>query len=139
MKSLEQLVDNVGAVWSAVWFRSAAKHEVARLRNAGRVKGEPCELAYSVSFDEGQGDAASRSLKEAGFTVADTATMAKGFLTVTAPAELGAYAIASTTSRVRRVAQRHGGHAEMIGIVGEPRVTIELTNPRGLPRVRSVA
>ena len=153
MKSLvgiaQDAKDSVGAALSAVWRRSAAGQELTRLREAGHVPGEPCELAFAFSFGEGEAAAAKRSLVESGFTIADTINESKGFLTVTAPATLGSYSIARTAARLRRVGQRHGGHAEVIGLVGEaprrievtgPQRTISVTGPqRSVARTRSLA
>jgi hypothetical protein len=96
------------------------------------------------SFGEGEGDAARRSLSQAGFKVADVTSAARGFYTVTAPATLGRYAIARTAARLRRVARRHDGHAEVIGLVGETKRRYEFTGPhrnpnRGTSRVASAA
>jgi hypothetical protein len=138
--SLEHITDSIGAAFSALWARSAAGQEVARLREAGHTTGEKCELAFVFSFGEGEGDAARRSLSSAGFKVADTTSAARGFYTVTAPATLGRYAIARTAARLRRVAQRHDGHAEVIGLVGEVARRIEFTGPHRNPnRARAVA
>jgi hypothetical protein len=147
-QSLEQLMtvareakDTAHAAASALWKRSAAGQEMARLREDGHLPGEPCELAFAFSFGEGEGDAAMRALTSAGFTVADRSNAARGFLTVTTPATLGSYTIARTAARLRRLGQRHGGHAEVIGLVGEAPRTIELTGPRRAvgSRARSVA
>lgn len=139
-KSLEQVTTFARAACAAVWSRSASRQEMARLREEGHVAGEPCELAFSFSFAEGQGDAAKRSLAEAGFTVADASEASRGFLTVTTPVTLGAFAMSSASLRLRRVARRHDGHAEVIGLVGEKPRRIELTGPQRNPaRARSVA
>jgi hypothetical protein len=138
--SFEHITDTVGAAFSALWARSAAGQEVARLRAAGHVAGEACELAFVFSFGEGEGDAARGSLSAAGFKVADATSAPRGFFTVTAPATLGRFAIARTAARLRRVAQRHAGHAEVIGLVGETARRYEFTGPHRNPnRVRSAA
>jgi hypothetical protein len=141
---VEHITDSVGAAFSALWARSAAGQEVARLREAGHKPGERCELAFVFSFGEGEGDAARKSLAEAGFKVADVTSAARGFYTVTVPATLGRYAIARTAARVNRVARRHDGHAEVIGLVGEVARRYEFTGPHRNPnrvahRARSVA
>jgi hypothetical protein len=110
--------DAAGAAWSALWLRSAAKWEVARLCEEGRLAGESCDLAFAVSFEPETVSGGVRALTEAGFTVADTSDARRGFVTVTAPIALGTYALARTAARVRRTAQRLGGHAEIIGTLG---------------------
>ena len=138
--SLEHITDSMGAAFSALWARSAAGQEVARLREAGHRSGEECELAFVFSFGDGQADAARKSLAQSGFKVADAASVARGFYTVTAPATLGRYAIARTAARVRRIARKHDGHAEVIGLVGETARRYEFTGPHRNPnRVRSAA
>lgn len=131
--SLEHITDSMGAAFSALWARSAAGQEVARLRAAGHTPGEKCELAFVFSFGEGQGDAARKSLAQSGFKVADASSAGRGFFTVTAPATLGRWAIARTAARVRRIAQQHEGHAEVIGLVGEVQRRYEFTGPHRNP------
>ena len=130
---VEHITDSVGAALSARWARSAAGQEVARLREAGHTPGERCELAFAFSFGEGQADAAKRSLSQAGFKVADATSAARGFFTVTTPATLGRFAIARTAARLRRVARKHDGHAEVIGLVGEVQRRYEFTGPHRNP------
>ena len=138
--SLEQMIDGMGAAFSALWARSAAGQEVARLREAGHQAGEKCELAFVFSFGEGQADAARKAIAQAGFKVADATSVSRGFFTVTAPATLSRFAIARTAARLRRVAERHDGHAEVIGLVGETARRYEFTGPHRNPtRVRSAA
>lgn len=110
--------DAAAAAWSALWVRSTAAWEVARLCDEGRLAGETCDLAFAVSFEPETLSGALRSLTDAGFTVADTSDAGRGFVTVTAPIQLGTYALARTAARVRRAAQQHGGHAEIIGTLG---------------------
>lgn len=138
--SLEHITDSMGAAFAALWARSAAGQEVARLREAGHKAGETCELAFVFSFGEGEGDAARKSLAQAGLEVADASSAERGFYTVTAPATLGRYAIARTAARVNRIARKHDGHAEVIGLVGETARRYEFTGPHRNPnRARSVA
>ena len=136
--SLEHITDSMGAAFSALWARSAAGQEVARLREAGHKPGEKCEFVFS--FGEGEADAARKSLAQSGFKVADATSVSRGFYTVTAPATLGRYAIARTAARLRRVARQHEGHAEVIGLVGEVQRRYEFTGPHRNPnRARAVA
>ena len=142
--SLDHITDSMGAAFSALWARSAAGQEVARLRDAGHKPGEKCELAFVFSFGEGQADAARKAIAQSGFKVADAGSATRGFFTVTTPATLGRFAIARSAARLRRIARRHDGHAEVIGLVGETARRYELTGPhrnpnRGATRVPSVA
>ena len=135
-----EVKDTAGAALSVLWTRSAAGQELARLRGDGHLPGQACDVAFAFSFGEGEADAARRSLADAGFSIADATAVSRGFLTVTAPILLGTYALARTAARARRIGQRHGGHAEVIGLVGERPRRIELTGPGRQPsRTHSVA
>ena len=121
------VIDVTVAAWSTVWAWSPAKQEMARLSAEGFATGATHEVAFSISLAEGEESAMIRSLTEAGFKVADTVDTQRGFVTVTTPVALGAYALARAESRARRVAQRHGGHAELIGPLQSQVARVRLT------------
>lgn len=111
--------DHAGAAWSALWFRSAVKWEVERLADEGIARGTTCDVGFSVACDDEARDAVVRSLRAAGFTVVADGD-ARRFLTVSAPVAVRPYDLALAQARVRRVARRHGGYAELIGPLGTP-------------------
>ena len=119
-------IDATTAAWSTVWAWAPARQEMARLNAEGFQRGSTHEVAFSISLAEGEESAMIRSLAEAGFRIADDVDTQRGFVTVTTPVALGVYALSRAESLARRVAQRHGGHAELIGPLQSPVARVRL-------------
>ena len=113
------VADAVNAGLSALWHRSATAQEVGRLARDGRMVGQPCEVAFLLSYADGAAEQVAAAARAVGFVVVDVDDR-RGFVTVASPVRLRAFDLARLTSRAERVARQHGGYAALIGARDRP-------------------
>jgi hypothetical protein len=114
------VADTVQATFAAVWPRSAARHEIDRLREEGHLAGEACEMAFSLSFDDAQrATDASALVRRAGFAL-DLAEAKSGFLTARMQVRLTPWELARAVARLERVARSRGGFVAVVGPTHAP-------------------
>jgi hypothetical protein len=113
--------DFARATLLAAWPKSGASYEVARLVEEGYAKGEPCDLAFSVSLaDPSRASDAAASARVAGYSV-DTSQLSRGFITVQTGVELRTFDIAQAVARLERLMGAYEGFVAVIGPVQSPR------------------
>ena len=115
-----EVADAVSAGLSALWRRSPTAQEVGRLTRDGRAVGQPCEVAFLLSYAEGgAAEQVTGAARGAGFVVLDV-DQQRGFVTVASSVRLRTFDLARLTARAERVARRHGGYAALIGARDRP-------------------
>jgi len=118
---LAQTLDQAAAVAASAWPRSAAGREARRLVDDGYAPGQPCEIAFSVSFSDALDVRATlAAARSGGVAVADLTSATRGFVTVTVPARVRAYDLSLASRRMDRLARACGGFAAEIGPVTAP-------------------
>ena len=114
------VVDRGAALFAAVWPRSMARWEVERLTADGYPAGEPCDVEFSLAFDDGLADVALPAVRHAGFVVDDRAKAERGFVTVRGRVRLRAYDLSRAAARLDRLVAPYGGSAAVIGPSSPP-------------------
>lgn len=110
-----RVADLARGTLSAFWPRGTVSYEMSRLLEEGYTSGAPCDVAFSVGFDDPSAAAAAAQALRAARYVVDTSQSGRGFITVQDHLPLRAFDLGLALARLERVVARHSGFVALIG------------------------